>query len=520
MTGWLADRRIRTKILLTIGVMALSALFTGVLALTRMAAMDREVAELRAENVQDVLLLSDIRGAQSMINHFAALRLNAPTDPAVQATADQGAAAAVKQLNALLDTYAAESEPPEIQREIERFKTLWQQFNTGVQNASAGRPPGIDFNAVMEGMEEAVTNLSRAEAAEVDAAVAEAHDDYATARTQVLVALVLGLLAAVGLALLIAASITGRLRPVIAAMDAMAAGDLSVGADVSGRDEVGAMATAVNRATAGVRETVAALKHSADLVARSSAQLDSVTAGVVASAQTVSRRADAADRTASQVSENVQTVATASQEMAASIGEIARNASDGARVAEQAVSMVNATNRTVAQLGDSSAEIGNVIKVITSIAEQTNLLALNATIEAARAGESGKGFAVVAGEVKELAQETARATEDIARRVQAIQADTGSAVAAIGEISQIIGRISDYQTSIASAVDQQTATTGEMTRNVASAAEGATSIAGTIVEVAAAAEETSRTVDAGQRASRELAELSGDLQRLVARFVY
>jgi methyl-accepting chemotaxis protein len=220
------------------------------------------------------------------------------------------------------------------------------------------------------------------------------------------------------------------------------------------------------------------------------------------------------------VSGNVQTVAAASEELSDSIREIARNANDGAQVAAHAVTVVATTNETVSKLGQSSAEIGNVIKVITSIAEQTNLLALNATIEAARAGESGKGFAVVAGEVKELAQETARATEDIAARVQAIQSDTDSAVTAIDEISTIIDRISSYQTSIASAVDEQTATTGEMSRNVSAAADGATTIATTVAEVAAAVEETDRNVAAGRQATGELTDLSGELRQLVARFTY
>jgi methyl-accepting chemotaxis protein len=149
------------------------------------------------------------------------------------------------------------------------------------------------------------------------------------------------------------------------------------------------------------------------------------------------------------------------------------------------------TNATVGKLGDSSIEIGNVIKVITSIAEQTNLLALNATIEAARAGEAGKGFAVVANEVKDLARETAKATEDIGRRVEAIQADTREAVDAIAEISSVIARINDYQTTIASAVEEQTATTNEMSRNVAEAAMGSTEIAQNIVGVATAAQTTS-----------------------------
>jgi methyl-accepting chemotaxis protein len=520
VTGWLANRRIRTKMLISIAVMMLAALVTGGLALGRMAAMDSEMSTLRADNVQDVLLLSDIRGAQSLINHYAALRAINPRDAAAQATAANGTAAAVEQLNTILATYTNQPNPPEIQQAIEKFSDLWGQFTNAMANTRAGRPPGIDFNAVIEGMEEAVTELSKLEAAEVDAAVAVAHEQYADARLMVLLALALGLVAAVALSMVISNSITGRLARVITAMNAMAAGDLSRRTDVAGGDEVGTMATAVNQATSSVRETVAALARSADLVARSSTQLDSVTAGVAGSAERVSQRARAADEAASQVSGNVQTVAAASQEMAGSIAEIARNASEGARVAVQAVSVVSTTNETVSKLGESSTEIGNVVKVITSIAEQTNLLALNATIEAARAGETGKGFAVVAGEVKELAQETARATEDIARRVQAIQADSGSAVAAIEEISAIIGQINSYQTSIASAVDEQTATTGEMTRNVGEAARGASSIAETIAEVAATADETSRTVDSGRQASRELAALSGELQQLVARFTH
>jgi methyl-accepting chemotaxis protein len=170
------------------------------------------------------------------------------------------------------------------------------------------------------------------------------------------------------------------------------------------------------------------------------------------------------------------------------------------------------------KLGDSSAEIGNVIKVITSIAEQTNLLALNATIEAARAGEMGKGFAVVASEVKDLAQETSRATEDISRRVEAIQSDTSGAVAAIEEISIVIQRISDFQTTIASAVEEQTATTAEMNRSVTEASGGTGEIAQNITGVAEAARMTSQGVAETRQASADLARMSTELSSLVSTF--
>jgi methyl-accepting chemotaxis protein len=172
----------------------------------------------------------------------------------------------------------------------------------------------------------------------------------------------------------------------------------------------------------------------------------------------------------------------------------------------------------MSELGESSRQIGDVVKVITSIAEQTNLLALNATIEAARAGEAGKGFAVVANEVKDLAQETGRATEDISARVDAIQLRTSQAVDAIGEIAAVIARINDYQTTIASAVEEQTATTAEMGRNVAQAATGTAEITNGIRQVAATAHTTTEAVSRTRSAADNLTRLAGELQDAVSQF--
>jgi methyl-accepting chemotaxis protein len=204
--------------------------------------------------------------------------------------------------------------------------------------------------------------------------------------------------------------------------------------------------------------------------------------------------------------------------MSASIKEIAKNATEAAKIATSAVKTAETTNATVAKLGESSAEIGQVVKVITSIAQQTNLLALNATIEAARAGEAGKGFAVVANEVKELAKETAKATEDISRKIEAIQGNTKGAVQAIGEISAVILQINDISNTIASSVEEQTATTNEISRNVQEGAKGGAQVAENIGAVAQAAKSTTQGANDTQTAAGELARMAADLQKVVSGF--
>jgi methyl-accepting chemotaxis protein len=213
-------------------------------------------------------------------------------------------------------------------------------------------------------------------------------------------------------------------------------------------------------------------------------------------------------------------VTSGTTEMGAAIGEIARRADQAARVANAAVEVVTGTSATVAELGRSSADIELVLKAITSIAAQTNLLALNATIEAARAGEAGKGFAVVAGEVKQLAQQTATATEDIARRINAIQTTSAEATAAIGRIGEVISEINEHQEAIAAAVEEQTSTTGEMGRNVAEAADSSSRIAATITAVAESSRATKSEIVESQTVISSVTRLSGDLQELVRGFRY
>ncbi|KQW53649.1 hypothetical protein ASC77_05110 [Nocardioides sp. Root1257] len=364
----------------------------------------------------------------------------------------------------------------------------------------------------------ALDDLREAVGAKVTSSKAAIEDTRSATERTTIIVIVLTLLLGLLLARFVSVRVMTGLDGVRRGLQAVARGDLTTRVPVRSRDESGQMAQALNEAVENMSEVVSGISTTARSLSSSAADMADSSQHMAAAAEETSAQAKVVSVAADQVSVNVQTLAAGSDQMGASIREIARSTNEAARVASEAVQVAERTNGTVVKLGDSSAEIGNVIKTITSIAEQTNLLALNATIEAARAGEAGKGFAVVANEVKELAQETARATEDIARRVETIQGDTSEAVEAIGQISGVIGQINDFQATIASAVEEQTATTNEMNRNVADAATGSGEIAMNISGVAEAAGSTSEGVARAQQAADELARLSDDLGQLVGRF--
>lgn len=322
----------------------------------------------------------------------------------------------------------------------------------------------------------------------------------------------------IGAAVVITRWIVIPVRAMTAAIVRVADGDLTVVTADDATDEIGQMAKALNRMSRTLRESVAQMSHNAAALSTAAEELSSISGTMRESAETTSMRATSAAAGAEQVSSSLQTVATAAEEMSSSIAEIARSAESAAMTASSAVEVTDQANRTVQSLQASSQEIGEVIRVINSIAEQTNLLALNATIEAARAGAAGAGFAVVANEVKDLAGGTARATQEIEGRIAKIQEDSRETLDAMLRIGEVIRQIDGASTSIASAVEEQSATTSEIVRSVSQAADGGKDISVNVQGLSVVAQNgVSGAQDVAQAAS-EFARMATDLQGIVSRF--
>ncbi|MBG0565734.1 methyl-accepting chemotaxis protein [Actinoplanes sp. NEAU-A11] len=328
------------------------------------------------------------------------------------------------------------------------------------------------------------------------------------------------LLAVVGaaVAFLQASRLAGRVSRLTGALTRLAERDLTVSVRDRGRDEIGEASAALDTAVTELRTVMQEVTIASGEVSDTAQQVSATGGEMAAAADVAADRAGTMTVSADTMSHVVQTVAAGAEEMGASITEISHNAQEAAQAGRDGVGLTSAAAGVIAELRSSTAKITDVVRLIATIAEQTNLLALNATIEAARAGETGKGFAVVAGEVKELAQETARATEDVTARVAAIEGDTARAVTAIDAISARIAQVNDYQTAIAAAVEEQAATTAEMARNISEAADGSREIATGIGTVSGAMEGTRQSVAAAHQAAGELSATAQRLTGLVGRF--
>lgn len=524
--SWFWDRSVRFKILSTVVVM--SVLFAvvggaGGVVLWRAGNNLTEVNKLTGELQSN---LNELRTLQTK-SHLLIRRAAVENNPQVRQqllTSLTWTDTSVAELIADVNTFP-QSDTPQWDDFISRWES-WVTYRdaTLVPLAEAGDQPGFTaaVNDHTAGDPEQAGRVLEIAKGQIDRQVQEIMDKARTEISITIIALLVAFIVAVGLGGFIALAVTRRisrdLSAVVASAEALAQGDLTHTVQQTSKDEIGQMVAAFNTAQTQLRSVIGSVVDTAGTVTNASEHISASNSQVASSAEETSTQATVVAAAAEEVNRNVQTVAAGAEEMEASIREISANAAEAARVAGNAVKVSQTTADTIEALGASSQEISVVVQTITSIAEQTNLLALNATIEAARAGDAGKGFAVVASEVKDLAGESARAAEDVARRIEQVQQQTGHAVAAISEISEIIASINDYQMTIASAVEEQTATTNEMTRSVGEAAQGSHEIAANIDGVAQAADQSAATVVELSNTVQELSIAATRLRKEMEQF--
>jgi methyl-accepting chemotaxis protein len=521
----LTDRRVGTKIMAAVGVVATFGMIDGGYALSSLAATNDQVKAVYGHN-QELNAIGNLRAAVNRSWLGLDDYLLAGSD-AARADAKTAIDEADTQAIGYATEYRSYPIHADARTSLDSFRTAWAAYDTLVTDrvlpiagdaAAVTRIRGGELATVRQAVRADLSELAGLTVRAGAEQMTTAESRYQSTERWVLILVIGSTVLAVVLAVVAARLIVTPLSRCVQALERIGRGDLTARVTVQSSDEVGRMSAALNHTAEAVAGMVGRIQGSSTVLASASEELSTVSLQLSASAEETSAQVGTVSEAADRVSHNVQTVAAGADEMGVSIREIANNANEAAGVAGEAARTVQDTNAGVARLGDASSQIGTVVALITSIAEQTNLLALNATIEAARAGEAGKGFAVVASEVKDLAQETARATQQITAQVSAIQAESGNAVEAIQQIGTVITTISDYTTTIATAVEEQTATTAEISRSVGHAAEGTSSIAETIAGVAEAARQVTDGATETQQTAADLARTAAELQATVAEY--
>jgi len=556
--SFLSNLSIRGKVLAAFAAVLAMTVALGLFAIERLDTVNADAAEIRDDWLPGVGLIGAIDTAAQQYRIQEASHILSATD-AERKVYEARMAQLLTEMNAQRARYEILLNTSREKEAYRSFAVAWDAYrdigtnrliplssrNQDQEVGALFRGESRDAFLKAAGLLKQLTELN----VEGGRAVAD-HGEavFRSARLWIAVALVLAVALCVLAGLSLVRSVSVPVRALTATMDRLAKRELTATIDGAGRgDEIGAMARAVqvfkdglieaerlaaaqaaeqeakqrraetvNRLIQGFDQTVTGALVSVHASAR---QLDDTARGMADIARQTSGEAAAASAAANQTSSNVQTVASAAEEMASSIQEIARQVARSTEIAGTAVADANRTNATVQGLADAAQKIGQVVQLIQDIASQTNLLALNATIEAARAGEAGKGFAVVASEVKSLANQTAKATEDIATQVAAIQTATSGAVSAIQGITGTITAINDISTAIAAAVEEQGAATHEISRSVQQAAVGTQEVTGNIERVSAAAGETGTAASQVLSAAGQLSGQAESLRDEVERFL-